>query len=242
MVAGNWKMNASMNMLEVLLGELRGIDAPERDVVVCPPFPYIVTAAGKLTGSQVVVGGQDCAATVAGAYTGEVAASMLADCGCQYVILGHSERRSLFGDTADIILEKVRQALAVGLKVIFCVGESLSERQAGQEEAVVASQLASLLSDLSDGEWRSVIVAYEPVWAIGTGETATPEQAQAMHAFIRSCLAGRSAGIAQETRILYGGSVKADNASELFAQPDIDGGLVGGASLDAAQFIAICMA
>ena len=242
LVAGNWKMNASHAMLVDLLGKLSGLSAADRDVLVCPPFPYLVSAAAGLNGSGILLGAQNCAAEQAGAFTGEVSAAMLVDVGCQYVILGHSERRSLYGETDSLILAKMRQALDQGLKVILCVGESLQERQAGQEESVVGGQLALALSDLGDDDWKQVVVAYEPVWAIGTGETASPAQAQAMHAFIRARLAARAEWIAAETRVLYGGSVKADNAAELFSQPDIDGGLVGGASLDAGQFTAICMA
>jgi triosephosphate isomerase (TIM) len=242
MVAGNWKMNASLSMLNSLLGELAAISVNDRDVLVCPPFPYLVSAAAVLGNSGVMLGAQDCAATASGAYTGEVSASMLADVGCRYVILGHSERRALFGESNVLVLEKIRQALSAGVDVIFCVGESLQERHAGREECVVGEQMALLLSDLTDADWQRIVIAYEPVWAIGTGETASPDQAQAMHAFIRAQLSARAVWLGAETRILYGGSVKADNAAELFAQPDIDGGLVGGASLDAAQFTAICMA
>lgn len=242
LVAGNWKMNASRAMVSELLGQLAALSASDRDVLVCPPFPYLVPAAAELAGSGILLGAQNCAAESSGAFTGEVSAAMLADVNCQYVILGHSERRSLYGETDELVLTKMRQVLDQGLKVILCVGESLQERQAGQEESVVGSQLALALANLGDDDWKQMVVAYEPVWAIGTGETATPAQAQAMHAFIRAQLAARAEWIAAETRVLYGGSVKADNAAELFSQPDIDGGLVGGASLDVGQFTAICMA
>lgn len=242
LVAGNWKMNASRAMVSELLGQLAALSASDRDVLVCPPFPYLVPAAAELAGSGILLGAQNCAAESSGAFTGEVSAAMLADVNCQYVILGHSERRSLYGETDELVLTKMRQVLDQGLKVILCVGESLQERQAGQEESVVGSQLALALANLGDDDWKQMVVAYEPVWAIGTGETATPAQAQAMHAFIRAQLSARAEWIAAETRVLYGGSVKADNAAELFSQPDIDGGLVGGASLDVGQFTAICMA
>ncbi|WP_346429371.1 triose-phosphate isomerase [Parathalassolituus penaei] len=242
LVAGNWKMNASRAMVSELLGQLATLSATDRDVLVCPPFPYLVPAAAELAGSGILMGAQNCAAEAFGAFTGEVSAAMLADVNCQYVILGHSERRSLYGETDELVLTKMRQVLDQGLKVILCVGESLQERQAGQEESVVGGQLALALAKLGDDDWKQMVVAYEPVWAIGTGETATPAQAQAMHAFIRAQLAARAEWIAAETRVLYGGSVKADNAAELFSQPDIDGGLVGGASLDVGQFTAICMA
>ena len=167
---------------------------------------------------------------------------MLADCGAELVIIGHSERRALYGETDDVVLRKTRLAIDSGLVAVVCVGETLEERKAGREETVVAAQLTLLLSELTDADWKNVVVAYEPVWAIGTGETASPEQAQAIHAYIRTLLAERSANIAEETRILYGGSVKSANAADLFSQTDIDGGLVGGASLDAAEFIGICRA
>ena len=167
---------------------------------------------------------------------------MLADVGCRLALVGHSERRSLYGETDAQVLEKTRQLLANGLTAVVCVGETLEQRQAGSEEAVVAEQLALLLRELSSYDWRNIVLAYEPVWAIGTGETATPEQAQAMHAFVRGLLQEKDPAVAAATRILYGGSVKAANAAELFAQPDIDGGLVGGASLDATEFSAICQA
>jgi triosephosphate isomerase len=167
---------------------------------------------------------------------------MLADCGAELVIIGHSERRALYGETDEVVLSKTRLAIDAGLVAVVCVGETLEERKAGREETVVAAQLTLLLSELTDADWKNVVVAYEPVWAIGTGETASPEQAQAIHAYIRTLLAERSANIAEETRILYGGSVKSANAADLFSQTDIDGGLVGGASLDAAEFIGICRA
>lgn len=240
LVAGNWKMNASAAMTEQLLTGLLNSLPTACDVAVFPPFPYLSQAQQRLQGSVIALGAQNVAAEESGAYTGEVSAAMLADVGCRMALVGHSERRSLYGEDDSVVLAKVRQLLTHGLTAVVCIGETLEERYAGQEEAVVARQLSLLIRELSGAEWQQVILAYEPVWAIGTGETASPQQAQAMHAFIRTQLVAVSAKTAQQTRILYGGSVKAANAAELFSQPDIDGGLVGGASLDAAEFTGIC--
>ncbi len=242
LVAGNWKMNASVAMTQSLLSELRAAQIDQCDVAVFPPFPYLTQAAQLLSGSAVALGGQNCAAEDSGAFTGEVAAPMLADVGCAMALVGHSERRTFYGETDETVLAKTRQLLASKVTAVVCVGETLAERQAGQEEMVVAKQLKLLLEQLNAQQWQHIILAYEPVWAIGTGETATPEQAQAMHAFIRAQLQVLGEDVAQATRILYGGSVKAANAAELFSQPDIDGGLVGGASLDATEFLGICRA
>lgn len=241
LVAGNWKMNASISMIEEIASQLRSQDF-DCDVLLCPPFPFLMPLADQLKNCDIGVGAQDCSTEISGAYTGEVAAPMLHELGCEAVIVGHSERRSYHSETDEQILAKTRQALASGLKVLLCVGETLEERKADQAEAVVERQLALAISELSDSDWDNVVVAYEPVWAIGTGETATPEQAQEIHGFIRSLLAQRSESISSKTRVLYGGSVKAANAAELFSQPDIDGALVGGASLDASQFSSICKA
>jgi len=235
-------MNASTAATSEWLQQLEGTAVAGRDVLVCPPFPYLSQFREVVADTQLLLGAQNCSTEDAGAFTGEVSASMLRDLGCDYVILGHSERRALFGETDDVILAKTKRALACGLKVILCVGETLQERQAGNAEAVVAAQLQAALAELSDDDWRSLVIAYEPVWAIGTGETATPEQAQAIHAHIRSLLSKRSADIGAQTRVLYGGSVNSSTAEELFAQEDIDGGLVGGASLDAEHFLKICTA
>ena len=242
LVAGNWKMNASVADTARLLDGILDGGELSCDVAVFPPFPYLAHAISLLNGSPVQVGAQNCSEQSSGAFTGEVSADMLRDVGATMVIIGHSERRTLFAETDEQVLAKTRQALLAGLTAVVCVGETLAERQSGQEESVVGHQLSLLLKELTDSEWKKIVIAYEPVWAIGTGETATPEQAQAMHAFIRGQLAGRAEHIAQATRVLYGGSVKAANAAELFSQPDIDGGLVGGASLDAAEFIGICKA
>ncbi len=242
LVAGNWKMNASVAMTQSLLSELRAAQIDQCDVAVFPPFPYLTQAGELLSGCDIALGAQNCAAEESGAFTGEVSAPMLADVGCAMALVGHSERRTLYGETDDTVLAKTRQLLDNSMTAVVCVGETLAERQAGQAEAVVAQQLKLLLEQLNTAQWQRIILAYEPVWAIGTGETATPEQAQAIHAFIRSQLQVLGADVAQATRILYGGSVKAANAAELFSQPDIDGGLVGGASLDATEFLGICRA
>lgn len=241
LVAGNWKMNASVEQTETLVSALCEAELAA-DVAIFPPFPYIAQALAKSARSTLRVGAQNVSEHEVGAFTGEVSATMLADLGCAMALVGHSERRTLFAETNEQVLAKTKQLLANGLTAIVCVGETLAERNAGQEQAVVGEQLALLLSQLSNFDWQQIVLAYEPVWAIGTGETATPEQAQAMHKYIRSLLQQKDEKIAATTRILYGGSVKAESAAELFAQPDIDGGLVGGASLDAAEFLAICKA
>lgn len=240
LIAGNWKMNASKASTQQLLQALADFRDDDKDVVVFPPAPYLSQAVELNQNTQLSTGAQNCAAYDAGAFTGEMSAGMLADIGCQQVLIGHSERRALFAEDDATVLAKTRQALAAGLVAYVCVGETLAQRQQGQEQQVVASQLKALVDQLTESDWQQLVIAYEPVWAIGTGETATPEQAQAMHAFIRAELQQVSAAVAQDTRILYGGSVKAANAAELFGQPDIDGGLVGGASLDAEEFLAIC--
>lgn len=213
------------------------------DVVLCPPAPYLEVVGASVAGSGVAFGAQDCSEHEAGAYTGEVAAGMLADCGCAYVIIGHSERRQMFGDSDARVVAKLKAACGHGLIPIFCIGETLAERRADATETVIARQLDALLTlPEAAGLLARMVIAYEPVWAIGTGESATPAQAQAVHAAIRARLAGTDAALAARTRIVYGGSVKPDNAAELFAMPDIDGGLIGGAALVAASFIAVCRA
>jgi triosephosphate isomerase len=241
-VAGNWKMNTSAAEAETLINGLKPLvaDADGVDVAVAPPFVYLHKAVYTAKGSPVLVGAQNCYFETSGAFTGEVAPEMLKDVGCDFVILGHSERRHIFGETDGMINQKVKKALAAGLDVILCVGELLKEREAGKTESVVETQLAGGLQDIPDGDMAKITIAYEPVWAIGTGKTATPEQAQEVHRFIRNWLAGTTGGdVAGQTRIQYGGSVKPDNAGELMAQPDIDGALVGGASLKADSFAAI---
>lgn len=235
-------MNASRAQTDTLITGLRNAGELTCDLAVFPPFPYLSQAISLADGSQVGVGAQNCAEADSGAYTGEVSAEMLTDLGASMVIIGHSERRTLYGETDDVVLRKTRQALDSGLIAVVCVGETLDERQSGKAEEVVGTQMSLLISELSDTDWKNVVIAYEPVWAIGTGETATPEQAQAIHAFIRGLLSQRNADLAASTRLLYGGSVKAANAAELFSQQDIDGGLVGGASLDVDEFLGICRA
>lgn len=244
LVVGNWKMNGSLATIDSLLGELTvslaGFEAA--DVAVCPPFPYIPRVAQLLEGSVVTYGAQNAALEESGAYTGEVAVGMLADLGCSFVIAGHSERRALYGESDEIVAAKCERIVAAGLKPILCVGETLAEREAGQTLAVVTGQLEAAVSALGVAAFVKGAIAYEPVWAIGTGKTASPEQAQEVHAHLRQVLAAQDAGAAEQVRILYGGSVKADNAAELFAKADIDGALVGGASLVAQDFATIAKA
>ena len=240
LVVGNWKMNGSAAANEALLAALKSARYGNVEVSVCVPALYLRDVSNALHGSAVRWGAQDCSSHDAGAFTGETSAAMLAEFGCCHVIVGHSERRALHGESDALVAQKAAAALKHGLVPIVCVGETLAEREAGQTEAVVGRQLGAAIA-LLDKRIDGVVVAYEPVWAIGTGKTATPAEAQAVHAFLRRTLA--TAGAASGSlRILYGGSVKADNAAELFAQPDIDGGLIGGASLKAADFIAICRA
>jgi triosephosphate isomerase len=231
LVAGNWKMNGSRAANQVLLDAVvAGVRSVE--CVVCVPFPYLAQAAERLRGTQVAWGAQNLSEHASGAHTGEVSAAMLAEFGCRYVLVGHSERRQLYGETDAQAAAKFAAAQGAGLKPIFCVGETLEQRDAGRTEAVVARQLDAVLGKRALGD---AVLAYEPVWAIGTGRTATPEQAQAVHAFLRQ-------RVGAAVRILYGGSVKAQNAAAIFAMPDVDGGLIGGASLVAQDFLAICAA
>ncbi len=240
LVVGNWKMNGNRVVNAELLAALRAAGPWVAEVAVCAPFPYLADVALSLQGANISWGAQDCSAFDSGAYTGEVAAAMLAEFGCHYVIVGHSERRALHRESDQLVADKAKAALAHNLTPIVCVGETLAERDAGQTDAVVKRQLSVVIHTLAHCV-SQVVVAYEPVWAIGTGKTATPEQAQAVHALLRMQLAAASPK-AGEMKILYGGSVKADNAATLFAQNDIDGGLIGGASLKAAEFTAICRA
>ena len=212
------------------------------DVGVCPPFVYLEDAGAAIAGAPVLLGGQDCARTGDGAYTGEVSARMLADVGCRFVLAGHSERRTLYGEDDAAVAGKAALALAAGLSPVVCVGETLEEREAGRTEATVMRQLDAVLERLDRDALARIVVAYEPVWAIGTGRTATPAQANEVHAVLRERVAAREPEVAAGLRILYGGSVKPDNAEALFAEPDVDGGLIGGASLDAGRFLDICRA
>jgi triosephosphate isomerase len=240
LVVGNWKMHGSRAANAHLLAGLKEAGPWNADVAVCVPFLYVAEAALALTGTAIAYGSQDCSSHEQGAYTGEVSSAMLADVGCRYAIVGHSERRAYHAESDQLVADKAKAALAHGVCPIVCVGETRAEREAGQTEAVVKRQLAAVIHTLGHccGE---MVVAYEPVWAIGTGLTATPAEAQAVHAVLRAQLHAAT-DKSGAMRILYGGSVKADNAAELFAQPDIDGGLIGGASLKVADFAAICRA
>jgi triosephosphate isomerase len=240
LVVGNWKMNGSRVANAELLAGLKAAGPMDAEVAVCAPFPYLADVALSLQGSSIGWGAQDCSAHASGAYTGEVAAPMLAEFGCRYVIVGHSERRAMHGESDQLVADKAQAALAAKLTPIVCVGETLAQREAGAMQEVVKRQMSAVIHTLAHCI-SQIVVAYEPVWAIGTGRTATPEQAQEVHALLRAQLhaATERSG---EMKILYGGSVKADNAAALFAQADIDGGLIGGASLKAADFVAICRA
>ncbi|MDF1694143.1 MAG: triose-phosphate isomerase [Zhongshania sp.] len=245
LVAGNWKMCGDNASIEKLVANLKALlpAEPAVDIAVFPPSVYIARVVDGLAGSPVAVGAQNvCEQPNDGAYTGEVSAAMLVDTGCRYVIVGHSERRAMYGDSNERVAQKAKQALAQGLMPIICVGETEAQRDDGSTLEVIAEQLQAVFAVLSAEDMCSIVVAYEPVWAIGTGKTATPSQAQEVHAFIRALFAKKDEPLAKGLRILYGGSVKAANAGELFAQADIDGGLVGGASLDAQEFSAICRA
>jgi triosephosphate isomerase len=247
LVAGNWKMHGSLTENEALLGALlKGLAAGSVSsafrCAVCAPFPYLAQVQALLRSGGVEWGAQDVSEHAKGAYTGEVSAAMLKDFGCRYVIVGHSERRTLHAEGDALVRRKVNAARAHGLTPIVCVGETLAQRDAGATESVVGAQLDALLADSGVEALGQSVLAYEPVWAIGTGKTATPEQAQAVHELIRKRVAVENAQVAAGLQVLYGGSVKAGNAAQLFAMPDIDGALVGGASLDADEFIAICRA
>jgi triosephosphate isomerase len=241
LIVGNWKMNGSLAANEELIkGVLAGIDAPAADVAVCAPAPYLAQLQSLLAGSPVAWGAQDVSAHDKGAYTGEVSADMLRDFGCRYCIVGHSERRQYHGETDEAVAAKAQRALAAGITPIVCVGETRAARAPGQTEAVVRRQLAAVIRTVGHCV-SEIVVAYEPVWAIGTGRTATPEQAQQVHAVLRAQLAAASTQ-ADRVRILYGGSMNAGNAASLLAQPDVDGGLIGGASLKAVDFLQIVAA
>ncbi len=237
-VAGNWKMNKNLQEGIALAKELTEVvKNPNCSVVICTPYIHLASVAEVVKGSAVELGAENCADKASGAYTGEISAEMVKSTGAEYVILGHSERREYYNETPEILKEKVQLALANGLKVIFCIGESLEEREANKQNEVVKAELVGSVFHLTEEEWKNIIIAYEPIWAIGTGKTATAEQAEEIHAYIRSCVAEvYGAEVAAETSILYGGSCKASNAPELFSKPNIDGGLIGGASLKADDF------
>jgi len=244
LVVGNWKMHGSLaenrGLLQALVAAVPGFGSAS--VAVCVPFPYLSQAQAMLAATPLAWGAQTLSEHARGAYTGEVSAGMLADFGCRYAIVGHSERRALFGESDAVVAAKFVAAQSSGVVPILCVGETLAQREAGETIAVVAAQLDAVLDAAGVSAFAEAVVAYEPVWAIGTGRTATPQQAQDVHAAIRARVSGRDAGVAARLPILYGGSVKAQNAGELFMQGDIDGGLVGGASLVVDEFLAICQA
>jgi triosephosphate isomerase len=242
LIAGNWKMNGSLRESQALVAALRAGAAGQSaaKMLLCPPYVYLPAVRDWLQGSSIALGGQNLADKAGvGAYTGEISGAMLRDVGCQYVIVGHSERRALYGETDAVVAAKFQVAQAVGLLPIVCVGETLEQREAGETSAVIDRQVAAVVDAAGVQAFANAVVAYEPVWAIGTGRTATPEQAQEVHAFIRGKVAARDATIAAGLSILYGGSVKGSNAKALFAMADIDGGLVGGASLVATDFLEI---
>ena len=242
-VAGNWKMNANKETVSALVKDiLSGMNGVSTEVIVCAPFPYLSQVEALIDGSSLMLGAQNLNVSPKGAFTGEVSADMIKDFGAGHVIVGHSERRSLYGETSTIVAEKTKAAIAANLTPILCVGESLEEREIGKTEAVVAQQLNAVIGLVGIEAFESIIIAYEPVWAIGTGKTASPEQAQAVHLFVRGLLRENNESVAQTTPILYGGSMNAGNANELISCADIDGGLIGGAALKAEDFLQICKA
>jgi triosephosphate isomerase len=244
LIAGNWKMNGSSAAnVELVAGIVAGVPTGSGfSLLVCPPFPYLASVVEQTKGSPVKVGAQTVSEHEKGAFTGEVAPGMLSDVGCDYVIVGHSERRALYGETSEQVAAKFQAAQVAGITPILCVGETLEEREAGTTESVIDEQLGAVMDAAGVGAFAAAVIAYEPVWAIGTGMTATPEQAQDVHRHIRAQLAAQDGSIAANVQILYGGSMKGENAAGLLAQPDIDGGLIGGASLKADDFLAIAQA
>jgi triosephosphate isomerase len=242
LIAGNWKMNGNLQSAIELVDGIKAGDAGKADLAICPPAVYLMKIGGMVADSKVSLGAQNVCDQASGAFTGEISAQMLVDCGCRYAIVGHSERRALYGESDQLVAARFAMALAAGVKPILCVGESLEERESGVTEAVVARQIDAALEVNGIASLSQAVIAYEPVWAIGTGQVATPEQAQAVHAFIRNRLAEQDANVAQQVQILYGGSMNPANAAELLSQPDIDGGLIGGAALKAADFLAIAQA
>ncbi|MEK6805462.1 MAG: triose-phosphate isomerase [Pseudomonadota bacterium] len=245
LVAGNWKMNGSrVANMALLQGLVAGVSkSPDVEVVVCPSHVHLESVASALAGHAVLLGAQNlCEQDKPGAFTGEIHGAMLKEIGCRYVLVGHSERRALYGETDAVVARKFKTAQVLGLTPVLCVGETLQEREAGQTESVLSRQLAAVVDLSGIAAFFNAVIAYEPVWAIGTGKTASTEQAQSAHAFLRSQLAARDGNIARVLRLLYGGSVKSDNAQALFSCSDVDGGLIGGASLKADEFLAICAA
>ncbi|WP_111638130.1 triose-phosphate isomerase [Marinomonas shanghaiensis] len=241
-VAGNWKMNGSKESISLLINGLLEMEGSNSEVVVAPSFPYLSQVESLVSGSAIVLAAQNISQEVKGAFTGEVSASMLGDFGVKYVLLGHSERRSLYNEEDEIVASKVKLALEFGLTPILCVGETLAEREAGKTLEVCERQIQAVIDVIGIAAFDNLVIAYEPVWAIGTGLSASAEQAQDVHKAIRAFLAQSSESVSQKVQILYGGSVKASTSSALFKMPDVDGALVGGASLDAKEFIAIVKA
>ncbi len=242
LIAGNWKMNGSLESVTALVDGIVAGDRGKAELAVCPPAVFLMKIGGMLADSGVALGAQNVCQYASGAYTGELAASMLSEAGCQYVIVGHSERRSIYGESDELVAARFNMAIEAGLQPILCVGETLEERQQEQTLAVVNRQIDAVLAVSGIEAFASAVIAYEPVWAIGTGQVATPEQAQAVHASIREKMSALNAEIADGLQILYGGSMNPGNAAELLSQPDIDGGLIGGASLKADDFLAIAQA
>lgn len=243
LIVGNWKMNGSLAANGILLAGIKSAPvASSCTLAVCVPAPYLAQCQSELTGTSIAWGAQEVSAHGAGAFTGEISVGMLRDFGCRYVLIGHSERRLYHGENDEIVAEKVKRALVNSVTPIVCVGETLEEREAGQTSEVVSRQLETVLEAIGASDIPRIVVAYEPVWAIGTGKTATPQMAQDVHGLLRTKLAERNQAAAQQVNILYGGSMRPDNARELLQMPDIDGGLIGGASLNAADFVAIANA
>ena len=244
MVAGNWKMNGSCESVKALIAGIKeGMGSVNNaEVVVCPPAVFIPRVSGAIEGSTIKLGSQNVCDADSGAFTGEVSGAMLKEVGCEYAIVGHSERRALYGETDELVAKRFAGARRNGLKPIFCIGETLDERESGVTNDVCSRQIDAVIALEGVEALADAVIAYEPVWAIGTGKTATPEQAQEVHAFIRGKIAALNAEVAEGLQILYGGSMNPANAKELIAQPDIDGGLIGGASLKPADFLAICQA
>lgn len=241
LIAGNWKMNGSLASIEELVQGIKAglSDVTNADLAVCPPFVYLPRVNELIGGTSIALGSQNICDQASGAFTGEIAPAMLNEFNCTYAIIGHSERRSLYGESDELIAKRFAMAVESAITPILCVGETLEERESGVTEAVVSRQLDAVIETQGVESLGQCVIAYEPVWAIGTGKTASPEQAQAVHAYIRGKLSALNADVAQKVQILYGGSMNAGNAKELLSQPDIDGGLIGGASLKAADFLAI---
>ncbi|MGD2171406.1 MAG: triose-phosphate isomerase [Gammaproteobacteria bacterium] len=239
LIAGNWKMNGSLQSVDALVEAIKAGDPGAAELAVCPPAVYLMKVGGMLAGTGIALGAQNVADRESGAFTGEVSAAMLVECGCRYAIVGHSERRSLYMESDALVAARFAMAQKGGLTPILCVGETLAEREQGITEQVVARQIDAVLEACGNDAFGEAVIAYEPVWAIGTGQVATPDQAQAVHEFIRARLSVSNAQAAESLRILYGGSMNPSNAAELLSRSDIDGGLIGGASLKAADFLAI---